>query len=257
MCLILFAYRSHPRYRLVVAANRDEFYARATAPLAYWKDSPELLAGRDLEAGGAWMGMTRSGRFAAVTNFRDPTRLRPGAPSRGELVSGYLQAELSPRHWLETLAPGARAYNGFNLLAGDRDNLWYFSNHDGPPRAVNPGVHGLSNHLLDSPWPKVEQGRRRLAEIITRDTEPDLEALFRILEDRHIPPDTSLPATGVGLAKERMLAPAFIESASYGTRSSSLLLIDDRSAVFLEKQQPNGPVQEVTMRLQQEALAWV
>lgn len=257
MCLILFAYRAHPRFRLVVAANRDEFYARPTSPLAFWADQPGLLAGRDRQAGGTWMGLTRSGRFAAITNYRDPTRLRPGAPSRGELVSGYLLSELNPPRWLESLAPGAGAYNGFNLLAGDRDGLWYYSNQDGPPRPVAPGVHGLSNHLLDSPWPKVEGGRRRLAEILARDGEPDLEALFRMLEDRGVAPDAELPDTGVGLAKERLLAPAFIESPNYGTRSSSLLLMDERSAVFLEKQQPAGPVREFTVRLRRKAPARV
>jgi uncharacterized protein with NRDE domain len=167
MCLILFAYRVHPRYQLVMAGNRDEFYERPTAPMAFWNDAPEVLAGRDLQAGGAWLGVTRSGRFAAITNYRDPTHGRVDAPSRGDLVSNYLTSQAGPQEYLEQLAPYGNNYNGFNLLVGDSQNLFYYSNYHGAePKQLQPGYYGLSNHLLNTPWPKVEKGQRRLQELL-------------------------------------------------------------------------------------------
>lgn len=249
MCLILFAWRADARYPLVVAANRDEFYARPTAPMGFWGDAPDVLAGRDLEAGGTWMGISRSGRFAAITNYRDPSRLRSGMPSRGPLVSSFLQGISTPRDYMKDLARRGKEFNGFNLLVGDAEALWYFSNENGPPQPVEPGIHGLSNHLLDTPWPKVEQGRRELAQVLEHNPGPTRHALMAILEDRKFAPDSELPETGVGLARERLLSPKFIEMPEYGTRcSTALLAAADGNVSVAEKTHATGEVCEFQLR---------
>ncbi|MCK9388633.1 MAG: NRDE family protein [Sulfuritalea sp.] len=221
MCLILVAWRVHRDYPLVVAANRDEFFARPTAPAAFWKDAPQILAGRDLEAGGTWLGITRSGRFAALTNFRDPAQNRSGAPSRGRLVADFLAASEAPPAYLERIAPRASQCNGYNLLVGDGETLWWSSNMGGESRRLEPGVYGVSNHLLDTPWPKVGAGKTALAQAIDR--LPEDEALFQLLRDDGIHPDEQLPHTGVPLDWERLLSSAFVKSPDYGTRSSTVL----------------------------------
>jgi uncharacterized protein with NRDE domain len=162
MCLILVAWRVHPDYPLVVAANRDEFFARSTAPVAFWKDAPQVLAGRDLEAGGTWMGVTRNGRFAALTNFRDPAQNRKGVPSRGGLVADFLTGDEAPQDYLERIASLGKQCNGYNLLVSDGTELWWSSNIGGAARRLEPGVYGVSNHLLDTPWPKVGAGKTAL-----------------------------------------------------------------------------------------------
>ena len=164
MCLILLAWRAHPVYALVAAANRDEFYRRRSAPLSVWPTEPAVFAGRDLAAGGTWLGVTRAGRFAAVTNIREPGRSVARARSRGELVTNFLVSQDSPQVHLADV-PG-KAYNGFNLLAADRDELWWYSNRDGDPQRVEPGLHGVSNALLDTPWPKVTGGVAELARVL-------------------------------------------------------------------------------------------
>lgn len=235
MCLILFAYRVHPGYRLILGANRDEFYARPTSPLAYWEDAPDILAGRDQQAGGTWLGVNRTGRFAAVTNYRDPTDIQIDAPSRGDLVSRFLTNTEKPGPFLKKLSAVSSQYNGFNLLVGSRNELWYYSNKGAEPRMLPPGVYGLSNHLLDTPWPKVDRGKRRFASIVAQE-KWDEEAIFQLLSDRTFPPEESLPDTGVGLAWERILSTLFIESPSYGTRCSSILTIDAAARIrFVER----------------------
>lgn len=236
MCLILFGYRCHPAFSLVLAANRDEFHARPTDPVDFWDDAPDVLAGRDRIAGGTWLGMTRSGRFAALTNIREPDRQRSDAPSRGALVADYLRGDPAPGDYLHALTTEAEHYNGFNLLVGDRFSLHYYSNRDDQsPRRLKPGLYGLSNALLDTPWPKVERGRHGLAAILDSPDGPRPEALLELLADRSPPPDDELPDTGVGLARERLLAPLFIAGETYGTRSSSVLLIDDEQAELIER----------------------
>lgn len=226
MCLILFAHDAHPRYRLVLAANRDEFYARPTAPAAFWEDAPEVLAGRDLREGGTWLGVTRGGRFAAVTNFREPAAYRVGAPSRGALVTGFLRARGAPVEYLAGLAPMAAAFNGFNLLLGDGRSVAWFSNRHPSIRTLPPGVYGLSNHLLDTPWPKVARGKTDLR-LALDGPDRELEAsLFATLALRDPAPDAALPDTGVGPERERALSAAFILTPEYGTRCSTVLLID-------------------------------
>lgn len=225
MCLILIAYRCHPGYPLLVAANRDEFHDRPTAPLAFWDDAPQVLAGRDLQQSGTWMGISRNGRFAALTNYRDPSRVLPQAPSRGRLVSDYLQGSAAAEPYLARLAPQANAYNGFNLLVGDSSGLYYYSNYAGAPQTLTPGWHGLSNRVLDTPWPKLKRGLALLRDTLERHPTPAPDDLLSVLADRTPAPDAELPQTGVALEWERWLSPIFIDAPGYGTRSSTVLLV--------------------------------
>lgn len=234
MCLILFGYDVHPAYRLIVAANRDEYYDRPAKPLDFWEDNSEILAGRDMIGMGTWMGISRSGRFAAITNYRDPRSQKSDAPSRGLLVSRFLSGNLSPKHYLESVRKSGHEYNGFNLLIGDRSDLLYYSNRENEILQITPGIYGLSNHLLDSPWHKVEKGKAALKQVFA-ETEIDSDAIFHILGDREYPPDDKLPDTGVGIAWERLLSPIFVASKTYGTRSSSVLLIKKTNEVFFEE----------------------
>ncbi len=231
MCLIAIAWRAHPGFPLVVAANRDEWRERPALPAHWWPEHPHLLAGRDLQAGGTWMGITKGGRFAAVTNFRDPSDRRSTAPSRGALVAQFLLGRDSPGDHLAGLAARAPAYNGFNLLAGDGNSLWYFGSREGVAREVEPGVHALSNHLLDEPWPKVRLAREAMRASLAGGDEP----LFAMLSDTTPAPDALLPDTGVGLARERLLSPALIVGERYGTRASTVLRVDASGAVHLEE----------------------
>ena len=223
MCLIALAWQVHPQHVLIVAANRDEWRAREAEPAHFWPDHPELLAGRDLQAGGTWMGVTRGGRFAAVTNFRDPSDVRSTARSRGALVTDFLLSAESARAFLERLAPHAAEFNGFNLILGDGSSLFYFGTSQDEVRAVEPGVHALSNHVLDEPWPKVERARAAMRAALLGD---DVESpLFAMLSDASPAPDTELPDTGVGLEWERRLSPPLITGSDYGTRVSTVLVM--------------------------------
>lgn len=221
MCLIVFAWAPDSPQPLLLAANRDEFYARPTLPLAEWDDAPGVFAGRDLEAGGTWLGLTRSGRFAALTNIRDP-----GQParsrSRGELTADYLLGDLSPERYLQQVMEKAEHYAGFNLLLGDAQQLWHYNPREGQPGQLQPGLYGLSNASLNTPWPKLQRARQALQQCQdTKDSAP----LLALLADRHLPEDHLLPETGVGLATERLLSSAFIASAAYGTRASTALIL--------------------------------
>ncbi len=222
MCLILLAWQAHPDYPLVVAANRDEFFARPTAAAGFWPDAPQVLAGRDLEAGGTWLGVSREQRFAALTNYRDGTGQHPGARSRGALVADFLAGRESPQTYLETVGPRASDYSGFNLFVGDAEHLAYCSNRDeGKVRWLAPGIYGLSNHLLDTPWPKLASARAAFAAALQ--TLPLAAPFFTLLADREIVADSHLPETGVPLAWERILSAVFVSSEHYGTRASTLL----------------------------------
>ena len=236
MCLIVFAYRSHPDYRLILAANRDEFYNRPTRPVAYWDDASGILAGRDLKAGGTWLGITRAGRFAAITNYREVSSNSEGAPSRGDLVRDFLIGNSTPHDYLKTVRDKGPTYNGFNLIVGDTKDLLYFSNKNERIRNIEPGVHGLSNHLLDTPWPKVIQGTSRFHSLMNEKKDFSPEDIFCILADPSTPSDEELPNTGVGLEWERILSPLFITSDLYGTRCSSILLWTHTGQItFLER----------------------
>ncbi|QJR09130.1 hypothetical protein DSM104443_00166 [Usitatibacter rugosus] len=233
MCLIALAWQSHPEFSLVVAANRDEWRERPTEASGWWKDHPEILAGRDLRAGGTWMGITKGGRFAAVTNFRDPSDKRTTALSRGNLVADFLLADSSPHDYLASLVPRAPQFNGFNLIVGDGKSLAYFGSRESTARDIEPGVHGLSNHLLDEPWPKVT--RARLAMEAARGDPKPAPRLFALLSDRNVASDGELPDTGVGIAWERRLAPALITGEEYGTRSSTVLTVSRAGLVTWEE----------------------
>ncbi len=270
MCLLAFALDAHPRYHLVLMANRDEFYARPTTPAGWWGDAPTVLAGRDDKAGGTWMGVTRAGRWAALTNVRDPARERTGTPSRGTLVADYLRGDDAPAAYLGAIAVRAARYNGFNLLVGDGRTAAYLSNrtadHDttdddaiddasaveaAGPQPVAPGVHGLSNALLDTPWPKVARATDHLRTRLHAAASPEearppgadalAHRLLTALHDATPAPDDALPDTGVGLALERMLSPLFIRSDRYGTRASTVLLLGhDGTVTFVERTFDHG-----------------
>ncbi len=230
MCMVLWAHNCHPEYKLVVAANRDEFYQRPTLPASFWSDNPHLLGGKDILHGGTWMGITTTGRFSTLTNYRDPSNHNPHALSRGHLVQNYLESSLAPVSYMEKLIDIKEDFNGFNLLAGTLDDLYYFSNLEKRVRKVEKGCHGLSNSLLDVPWPKVSRGLRALeAGLNNRDI--NVEQLFEIMADKYMPPDHELPETGVSLELERLLAPAFVKMKDYGTRSTTVILVDRNNYV--------------------------
>ncbi|WP_459614491.1 NRDE family protein [Bordetella sp. 2513F-2] len=226
MCLAVLALHRVPGIPVLIAANRDEFHARPAAPAAAWPGSPVLYAGRDLQAGGTWMGVTDTGRFAVVTNFRDPAHVLPGAPSRGALVERYLRGTATPAEYLAALhAEGAR-YNGFNLIVGNGGTAWYASNRGAAPRELPAGIYALSNHLLDTPWPKLARTKAAFARLIDgAGRQPDLAGLYAALADSRPADDAELPDTGVGLARERLLSSPFIVSPDYGTRASTLLAL--------------------------------
>ncbi|HYW92336.1 MAG TPA: NRDE family protein [Gammaproteobacteria bacterium] len=250
MCLLFVAWEAHPRYRVVVAANRDEFHRRPTAPAAFWNDHPEVVAGRDLEAGGTWLGVTRAGRFAAVTNYRESEPPADAARSRGELVSGALLYPGPTGEYLRQVQRRRRQYRGFNLLAGDGDGLWYYSNRDGAPRRLMPGLYGLSNDLLDTPWPKLAGGRTDFSRLLAGAGQIDPEALFGLLADETPAPDEALPETGVSRERERWLSARFVRGAEYGTRSSTVLVVARAGeACLIERRfRPDGS-EEGTTRL--------
>lgn len=232
MCLIVFAWRPGHDLPLVMAANRDEFYARPSLPLAEWDDAPGLYAGRDLEAGGTWLGIGPHARFAALTNIRDP-RQPPRGRSRGELPVQFLCGSLGPEAFLRDLAQRAGDYSGFNLLLGDREQLWLLNSRTGMPEQLTAGLYGLSNAYLDTPWPKVEKGKALLGECLAA---PQIPSLLDLLHDGQQVEDARLPDTGVGLNTERVLSSIFIATHSYGTRASTVLLVNaNGSSTLVER----------------------
>ena len=235
MCLVVFAHNSHPNYKFIFAANRDEFYDRPTEQADFWEDQPDLLAGKDLNGGGTWMGITKSGRFAAITNYRDLSNIKEGAPTRGLLVKDYLLGNLSPREYYNEVKNNLSNYNGFNLILGDINNLYYFSTHEDGFRQINTGVHGLSNAVLDTPWPKVEKSKNQLSNLMEHQKLHSWE-LLNLLNDTRQAKEKDLPDTGVGLEWEKVLSSVFIQSSNYGTRCSTAILVDNNNNVqFAEK----------------------
>ncbi len=235
MCLIFFALNQHPTYKLIVAANRDEFYGRKTAAAHFWKEYPNILGGRDLEASGTWMAMNRNGKISLVTNYRDPVNIDPKAPSRGQLVSDFLVNGETPDGYLGKVSERASQYNGFNLLTGYPDQLWYLSNYQTGIQKLTAGIYGLSNHLLDTPWPKVHRGKELFSKAIRN---PSIEpaTLFELLQDDQRAEDQALPETGIGLDRERALSSMFIKTPGYGTRCSTVILVShDNQVVFSER----------------------
>jgi uncharacterized protein with NRDE domain len=267
MCLLVLAWRAHPRYRLVLAANRDEYHERPADPLCKWPEPNHMLAGRDLRAGGTWLGLDRSRRFGVVTNFRELQRPRRSAPSRGRLIPDFLAQPQTPEQYLARLETDAPGYSGFNLLVGDLEQLWYASNRmDQFAQALPPGVHGLSNEFLDSPWPKLQRVRRTfdswlatetgnkssgrpVGEVLPASGSPAeaasagaaVEALFVMLADRTQAPQGS-PGTGLPPDWERTLSSPFVTHPAYGTRCSTVLLIEPSGAAVMAERRfaPNG-----------------
>ncbi|MEL0067827.1 MAG: NRDE family protein [Gammaproteobacteria bacterium] len=225
MCILFIAIEQHPLYPLIIAANRDEFYARPTQESAFWPESPELLAGRDLQSGGTWMGVNKSGYIAALTNVRDLTRNDQDAISRGHLVSNFLQQPQTD--YEHELQQSADHYNGYNLLYGHWRNLSVYNNINDTLQRLSAGVYGLSNAMLDTPWPKLSSGVQNLTHLLASDPEQLPEQLFTVLADSNRAADEHLPDTGIGLAYERALSSIFINLDNYGTRSSTVVLISD------------------------------
>jgi len=246
MCILLGLRKRHPDYPLILIANRDEFYARPSQRATWWGDQPEIFAGRDLAQGGTWLGVNRSGRIAVVTSYRDPENFeRSDVRSRGLLVRDFLCSREAPLAFFEHLPETTSHYNGFNLVGGDLEALYCWSNRDGVLQRIPAGCFGLSNHLLDTAWPKVAKGKHLLEEVASAhgpgDEEALVEALFEILKDREIPPDALLPDTGIGLEAERFLSPIFVESDDYGTRCSTVVLMRKRGELrFEERWFPDG-----------------
>lgn len=229
MCIILFAYNCRPGHPLVLLANRDEFYERPASPAEFWKDFSEIYAGRDLVGGGTWLGVNRSGRFAAVTNYRDP-RVQAGTVSRGNLTADFLKGQMPAEEYLTDVKKRASDFSGFNLLVGEMNTetneLYYFSNLENLIRKLAPGIYGLSNHLLDTPWPKVVKGKEQLRKLL-KQVELEKEEFLKLLADDTLAADAELPDTGIGYEREKLLSSVFIKAPGYGTRCSTILTFDD------------------------------
>ncbi|MFT6390241.1 MAG: hypothetical protein ACJAUP_003642 [Cellvibrionaceae bacterium] len=246
MCVILFSYQPYTTTPLILGANRDEFFNRPTAPAQFWGDSPDVLAGRDLVAGGTWLGITQAGKFAAITNVREPEVEVENPRSRGELTRDYLIENLSPLDYLKNILERQQYYAGFNLLVGEfsssSNTLYYLSNRSEGIQKLTAGTYGLSNHLLDSPWPKVIDGKKMLrAKLEHAGTNHDL--IRQILENPELADDNRLPSTGVDYGKEKALSAMFIALPDYGTRTSTVMTINDEGILFSEQNyqaSPNG-----------------
>lgn len=241
MCLIFLSINQHPSYKLVLAANRDEFYARRTSAAEFWKNHPAILGGCDLEAVkpdgtcGTWMASNKNGRIAMVTNYRDLKNLKTNAPSRGHLVTNFLLTDDKPEDYLRAIEPSAQEFNGFNLIVGSADGLYYLSNYKKGVDKVADGFHGLSNALLDTPWPKVKNGKEIMKPLFSQE-KIDVEKILNALHDEHQAADDQLPDTGVGIERERMLSSMFIKMPNYGTRCSTVVTIDrNNKATFTER----------------------
>lgn len=223
MCLITFAYQSHPEYSFILLANRDEFYARPSQSMHFWQDHPEVLAGRDLEQGGTWLGINQTGRFAAVTNYRDGRNRKADGITRGDLTRSYLIKTESAGGYIDRLEENKNLYGDFNLLLGDRQGLYYCSNRGEKSRALSAGIYGMSNALLDTPWPKLEYAKAKLQALLTNPTLSESD-LIEIMLNPSTARDEHLPDTGVSLEWERLLSSCFIQAENYGTRATTLIL---------------------------------
>ncbi len=241
MCLILFSWDEHPKYKLIVAANRDEFYERPSDPLNVWPDHEHVIAGRDRTAGGTWLGISENGKFTALTNYRDPQNINPNAPSRGDLTKNFLIEEHTPQSYFNTLHPTLGEFNGFNLLLGSsKDGLGYFNSEAKAFIKLSSGIYGLSNAFLDTPWPKVEKAKQHFSEII-KSKEPEKSQLLDFLQDEELAPDEKLPSTGVPYEWEKQLSAMYIQTEKYGTCCSTVLLIDYQGrGTIIERTYPVG-----------------
>lgn len=233
MCLIFLSYQQNPKYPLIVLANRDEFYERPTEPASFWSGN-NVLAGKDLAAGGTWLGITKKGSMAMITNYRDLSKIKPNAPTRGKLVADFLQGELDPKKYLVALDQAADLYNGYNIILGTLKDPWYYSNYQKKIYQLGSGLYGLSNELLDSPWPKVSKGKAELTDLFMND-QLNVDQLFKQMLDNHEAPVDELPDTGIGLAREKTLSPMFIKTEVYGTRCTTLITLDNTGNLYFEE----------------------
>lgn len=237
MCIAYLSLGTHPDWPLLIAANRDEYHARPALPARPWPESPQIIAGRDLSAGGTWLGLNLNGRWGLLTNFRDPTSHRDDVLSRGSLVSDFLQNACPAEKYTEYIHARSGLYNGFNLIVGEGPNAWYVGNHAActGPVQMQPGRYALSNHALDTPWPKVERLRNHLDAALPQGSTLDLEPIYDALRDGERAHDHTLPSTGVSLEMERLLSSIFIVSPNYGTRCSTIIALDAQgSGIFSE-----------------------
>lgn len=237
MCLITFSYKTHSKYKLILAANRDEFYKRPTRKAQFWTDEnlPGVLAGKDLKANGTWMGVSKSGKWGALTNYRDPSNIKENAPTRGTLVLDYLTSEQNPQDYLADIKPKSGLYNGFNILVSDKKQLYHYSNESNVSTEVLPGIHGVSNALLNTSWPKLNQAKKDLEKITSKE-QFEKEELFGLLKNPEKASDNELPSTGIPYEWEKAISSIFIKTENYGTRCSTILLIDyEENAEFTER----------------------
>lgn len=244
MCLIHFHYKDHPIYQFILVANRDEFYNRPTKHADFWEDEPSILAGRDLLQMGTWLGVSKNGRFAAITNFRDPTL--PERPlSRGDIVKKFLTENTKPEHFINNLENQRESYGGYNVIIGDGNALLHYNNILDEKNEINPGTHSVSNFSLNTLWPKVVKGKSLLSDYVKKHSgKLEIDELFQIVMDREVAPDDQLPNTGVGLEMERHLSASFIHLPHYGTRCSTVLLVDyDQNVTFVERTFHQGEFQ--------------
>jgi len=225
MCLIFLSFNQHPKYPLIIAANRDEFFDRPASALEVWPEDKKIIAGKDLTGGGTWLGVTKSGYFAMLTNYRDMANIKTNAPTRGKLVLDYLAGEFDPSNYLQALNSSASNYNGYNIILGKLDDPWYYSNQNNKLYSLGTGLYGLSNALLDTKWPKVKNGKKTFESIISRE-DFKTEELLEFMHNTVLAPDEQLPETGIGHEKEKLLSSMFIEMPGYGTRNTTILLKD-------------------------------
>lgn len=241
MCIITFHYNDHIHYKLIIAANRDEFYERPAAQAHFWEDKHNVLAGRDLEAMGTWLGMTTTGRFAALTNFRDPKEFDKKKQSRGHIVANFLTSNDEPKSYLQHVQREKDAYNGFNVLVGTTRSLYYYSNRNNDIMRVPSGTHSISNHFINTPWPKVERAKQLMRDYVMKVTHVEVDELFHQLKNNELATDEKLPNTGIDRSLERQLSPIFIQTDQYGTRSSTVILMThDGEVTFVERTYQNG-----------------
>lgn len=242
MCLIFLSYKQNKNYPLIVLANRDEFYKRPTQSAHYWEENPNILAGRDLEGGGTWMGVTKKGYMAILTNYRDIANIKSNAPTRGKLVSDYLHGEFNPKEYLLALSKTGSIYNGYSLITGSFDDPWYYSNYQNKVVQLGTGLYGLSNALLNSKWPKIENGKSILTPLLA-EVKIDKEALFDAMTNPNLAKEQDLPQTGLPVEKERAISSMFINIDGYGTRCTTLVMVNKFGKVdFTERQYENGQV---------------
>ena len=257
MCLIYFAINKHPNFRLIVLANRDEFYDRATEPAGFWSEHPAIIGGQDAAVSiknqlpGTWLGMTRTGRISFVTNYRDFKNIKADAPSRGQLVTSFLSSDYHPQEYLKNVSDQAHLYNGFNLVTGIENEFYYYSNIQKKIIKLDAGIYGVSNHLINTPWPKLIKGKDSFEHKITSGMELNPAELLDLMTNEEIAADSDLPDTGIGIEKERMLSAMFIKSANYGTRNTTLIMIQNSGHVsFMERTYLNDRQKYQTLKFE-------